>query len=109
MSSYFGSWTKKEDVIDAFDVNYYEKKEIDNADIIVAVYSEGSYDGSAFILFRKDGHLFEVNDSHCSCNGLNNWQPEVTTKEALLLRSNDYGIWADYGDELKPIIEGLEV
>lgn len=108
MSNYFGSWTKKEDVVNDFDLDYWEKKQIDNADIIIAVYEHEGYDGTAFILFKKDGKLYEVNDSHCSCNGLNNWQPEETSKEALLKRSDHYGLWLTYGSEIKKIIQEIE-
>ncbi len=48
--------------------------------------------GEAFVLFRKDGKLFEVNGNHCSRYGLDEqWQPEETTIEALEHRlKNDY-------------------
>ena len=36
------------------------------------------------MLFRKDGKLYEVNGSHCSCYALEGqWEPEETTVEAL--------------------------
>ena len=65
------------------------------------------YSGYAFVLFRKDAKLYEVNDYHCSCYGLRDWDPEETTKEALLLRDDDYGVWEVFGDELKEIIRKL--
>jgi hypothetical protein len=53
-------------------------------DILLASYGQGSYEGEAFVLFRKEGKLFEVHGSHCSCYGLEGqWEPEETTIESL--------------------------
>ncbi len=82
--------------------------EIANIDIIIAAYNKESYEGDAFILFKKDGKLYEVNDSHCSCNGLEHWEPEEVTKKALLLRLNrEYGCFKEFNTELREIIEKL--
>ena len=60
-------------------------------DILIAVYQAEAYSGSAFVLFLRGDQLFEVNGSHCSCNGLEEcWNPEETTWAALKLRSFDY-------------------
>lgn len=94
---------------DGFDVSPLQAIEISKLDIIVAAYNHESYEGDAFVLFRKDGKLYEVNDSHCSCNGLDGWEPEETTKEALLTRFDgwQYGLWKQFENELKEIIENL--
>jgi hypothetical protein len=94
---------------DGFEVNEILAEEIKTLDIIVAAYNVESYSGDAFVLYRKDGKLYEVNDSHCSCYGLGNWEPDETTKEALLLRFSDYpyGVFDVYKNELKSIIEAL--
>lgn len=53
-------------------------------EILLAVYDIDCYEGSAFVLFIKDGTLYEVNASHCSCMGLEGqWVPEVTLEEAV--------------------------
>lgn len=53
-------------------------------EIILASYTYEDYSGDAFVLFRKDGQLFEVNGGHCSCYGLEGqWEPEETSVEAL--------------------------
>lgn len=58
-------------------------------DVIAAVYQIDGYEGQAFIVFAKDGKLYEVNASHCSCNGLEGqWSPEETAYEALEHRAN---------------------
>jgi len=75
---------------------------IEGAQIIVASYTYEDYSGDAFVLFRKDGKLFEVNAGHCSCYGLSEsdycgdtnsqWGPEETTLEALQGRHFDAGV-----------------
>lgn len=56
-------------------------------EIIFASYGGGSYEGDAVVLFRRDGKLYEVHGSHCSCNGLEGqWSPEEATWEALATR-----------------------
>jgi hypothetical protein len=113
---YFGIWDnereypliKSEGYYDGFTVDNLEAVEISKLDIICAAYSSEGYEGDCFVLFRKDGKLYEVNDSHCSCNGLEGWSPEETTKEALLKRSSEYGVWSHHDKELKEIINSLE-
>ena len=55
--------------------------------ILFASYGADNYSGDAFVLFERDGNLFEVNGSHCSCYGLEGqFSPEETTIEALRYR-----------------------
>lgn len=62
-----------------------------NEDILLASYDNEDYSGSAFVLFLRDGKLFEVNGSHCSCNGLEEcWHPEETSWEALKMRDFEF-------------------
>lgn len=60
-------------------------KVLTKARIIVAWYGQEDYEGSAFVLFRQDGKLYEVHGSHCSCYGLEDggWDPEETSIDAL--------------------------
>jgi hypothetical protein len=71
--------------------------------ILLAYYDYEDYSGSAFVLFKKDGKLYEVNGSHCSCYGLEEcgWDPEETSKEILLYRLDhgNLGTEYSYGDE----------
>lgn len=80
-------------------------------DIVFAVYTYEEYSGDALVVFQKNGKLFEVNGSHCSCFGLSEedysgrgqsqWDPEETTVEALLKRSADgYGVIKEFGPQL---------
>jgi hypothetical protein len=62
----------------------HEKPEFQGIDVLFASYEYAGYEGDAFVLFRKDGKLYEVNGGHCSCYGLEGqWEPEETTIEAL--------------------------
>lgn len=83
---------------------------LEGADVLLAWYGYGSYCGDSFVLFRKDGKLFENHGSHCSCYGLEGqWDPEETTPDALEKR--DIGDWCDGGTEcaarLKDIVKQL--
>ena len=101
---FFGGFNDMSSIVQNFSHYYWkgvsednERKAIetslDGAEILFAAYGGRSYEGAAFVLYRKDGKLFEVNGGHCSCNGLEGqWGPEETTVAALKMRqsSNDY-------------------
>ena len=79
---YFGSW----DCYEAFAQGWDGVTEpATDEEIIFASYHVDGYEGGAFVLFWRDGQLYEVNSSHCSCNGLE-WDPEPTTWAALAAR-----------------------
>jgi len=62
-------------------------KEWENVNILFASYGNDNYEGEAFVLFEKQGKLYEVNARHCSCYGLEGqFEPEETTIEALSFR-----------------------
>lgn len=78
---YVGLFGSAKDVIAQFDAN---DDALDGAIVYVAWYEDESYSGTAFVLFEKDGKLWEVNGGHCSCCGLEGqWSPEETTWEAI--------------------------
>ena len=63
---------------------------LDGATVYLAWYGYGSYDGQSLVIFEKDGQLYEVNGSHCSCMGLEGqWSPEETSWKALSMRNLD--------------------
>lgn len=48
-----------------------------NDNILFASYGYENYSGDAWVLFERDGKLYEVNGQHCSCFGLEGqWEPE---------------------------------
>ncbi len=77
---YFGDFKDREDV------EAWAGEALNGAIILAAVYHNEDYSGDAMVVFRKDGKLFEVHDSHCSCDGLANWEPEEISAEALMAR-----------------------
>jgi hypothetical protein len=86
MKIYFDLFETQEDIIKEFAIN---SKELEGAEILYASYDTPPYEGYAQVIFRKDDKLYEVNGSHCSCNGLEGcWVPEETSILALLSRPN---------------------
>lgn len=103
---------KKEALREALATDYFQGLEV-----LLASYSNANYEGDAFVLFRKDGALFEVNGGHCSCHGLEGqWSPEETTVEALRQRleegrlgQSDYGACNCFAKELCEVLSTLEL
>lgn len=90
----------KEDVVGWF---YINEDELNGAKLIYGYYSYEDYSGEAFVLFEQDGKLYEVNGSHCSCNGLEDqWSPEETSAEAIEKRlgGNGYGFYQGNKNEI---------
>lgn len=108
---FINDWTHEVDVISDFEgiyltnkeytaaespypntVAWLERKErmneaIDNykdVKMLFASYGNANYSGDGWVLFEKDGELFEVHGGHCSCYGLEDqWEPEVILSEEL--------------------------
>jgi len=97
-SIYLGEFNDREDILYYFDI---VDKDLKNVNILFAVYEvEDCLDGSAFILFEKDGKLYEVNGISDSYNGLEGqWEPEEITIEDIKyrLKEGELGI-GDGGD-----------
>ena len=92
-----------------------EKPPFAGAEILLASYGTPDYEGYAFVLFRRDGKLWEVNASHCSCYGLEGqWQPEETTVDALRRRVKEGTLGQGeyegnpFPAELLQVLDGLE-
>jgi len=83
---FFGNFDNEEDVFREFAVSEEDRKGIK---FIYARYDTPSYEGDAFVIFKKNRKLYEVNGSHCSCYGLEScWEPEETSFKALMARPN---------------------
>ncbi|MDU0074898.1 MULTISPECIES: hypothetical protein [Bacillus] len=85
---FLNDWSNKEEVLSDFDGeqwNYDSDKKVDrNINILFASYGQENYSGDAWVLFEKDGELYEVNGSHCSCYGLEGqFSPEVVVLAEL--------------------------
>lgn len=92
-----------------------EKEQWKGIDVLLASYSYSNYSGDAFVLFKKDGKLFEVNGSHCSCYGLEGqWGPEETTVESLKHRLEKGRLGScsycenEFAAELSDVLSGVE-
>lgn len=86
---YLNNWKSLEDLQADFWPEYAHScaKKLEGVNILLASYGTPSCEGYAFVLFKKDGKLYEINASHCSCFGLERqWCPEETTIEALKYR-----------------------
>lgn len=85
MSEYLTEFQNREDIIAQFGA---DEDALEGATIHLAWYGYGSYCGSALVVYEKNGKLYEVNGSHCSCYGLEGqWEPEETSWEALTKRT----------------------
>lgn len=83
------------------------KDALDGATVYLAWYGYGSYSGDSLVIFEKNGVLYEVNGSHCSCYGLEGqWEPEVTSWEALGMRKLE-GSETDGEQEAGEILKAL--
>ena len=83
-----------EDICKAYDV---DSSVLKDAKIYIAWYGYGNYCGSSFVLFEQNGKLYEVNGSHCSCNGLEGqWDAEETSWEVVKGYINDYRFDGEY-------------
>lgn len=135
------NWTSKIDMISDFEevylteaeyiaekspyanVEYWEEKKkrmtiaIDKfkeINILFASYGQDNYSGDAWVLFEKNGKLYEVNGSHCSCYGLEGqWDAEEVVLPELENRltkgtfgQDDYS-GNEFSNELKKFL-GIE-
>lgn len=87
---FLNNWSNKEGVLSSFagyDEDYNKVAIADewkDVNVLFASYGTDNYSGDAFVMFERDGKLYEVNGSHCSCYGLEGqWSPEETTLEAI--------------------------
>ena len=93
---FLGNWEDEQDIINDFEL---EPNALNGAFVLLAEYTTGGYEGSAFVLFERDGQLYEVNGSHCSCMGLEGqWSPEETSDTALVHRIKNGNLGSDYYD-----------
>jgi len=102
---YFGIFEdgKKKSIAYEFAIS---EDELTDVDILVACYYCADYAGNVFVLFEKDGKLYEVHGGHCSCYGLEGqWEPEETSAIALKYRSEkgNLGLYGAENEALKRI------
>ena len=106
---FLNDWKSKQDMVRDFTGTYYNDKipmdQFEHVDVLLASYSYRYYSGDAFVLFRdnRDGLLYEVHGSHCSCYGLEGqWRPELCDLESLRHRLKQGTLGCSYsGNEFK--------
>jgi len=88
------------------------KGTLDQVEILLASYTESDDAGYAFILFRHQQLLYEVNASHDSLLDFQDqWQPEESSVEALLFRLNKGNLGSIkasqnvFADELRQVLK----
>lgn len=121
---FLNKWRSLEEMKDDFWPSYANNKyagelkeyagELDGANVLLASYGRPMCSGYAFVLFERDGKLYEVNGSHCSCYGLEDqWDPEETTVEALRHRldignlGNERSEENPFSAELRQVLDAL--
>jgi hypothetical protein len=59
-------------------------------ELVYAAYSTPAYEGSATVIYKRDGKWFEATGGHCSCYGLEGqWEPsELKPEEHLQALAN---------------------
>ncbi|MCY7911158.1 hypothetical protein MOB65_20090 [Bacillus inaquosorum] len=106
-------WKDQESVLTDFDGEQWndksDKKVSRDVNILFASYgNEVFWDGAAFVLFEKEGKLYEVSGKHCSCYGLEGqWEPEEVVLKELenrlvngVLGEDDYSSGNKFKEEL---------
>ena len=98
---YLDNFKNKQDVLEAFsDRDSNSFIDLSKCNILFAYYGYEDYSGLSFVLYEQDGKLYEVNGSHCSCNGLEGqWSPEEVTIEQLQHRLTEGSLGKNYSDE----------
>ena len=72
---------------------YINESVLEGCKILYSNYTYEDYSGSGYVLFVRDGKLYEVHGSHCSCYGLEDqWSEEETFPEAIFHHMNK-GYW----------------
>ena len=93
MQKYFGLFSSRDNVAAEFNAGTGSRWDDDfvpaddfptDDEILLAWYEYENCSGDAFVIFERDGKVFEVNGGHCSCYGLEDqWAPEETSWAAL--------------------------
>lgn len=95
---YLGSWSCNEDVARDFCI---DNKLLEGVEMLLAYYGLGDYEGGALVLFERDGKLYEVYGSHCSCYGLEDqWDPYETSIAELQHRLEHGNCFTYYDGDL---------
>lgn len=85
-----------------------DPKALEDCEILMAYYCYEDYSGSSMVVYIQNGTLYEVNASHCSCNGLEGqWEPEETSAAAILDRLKQ--TYCSIPDECQKVLKAILV
>ena len=80
-----GDWLDNSPTVHGIEMSFGAPHALDGAEVLYAQYEYGNYSGEAYVLFERNGSLYEVFAAHCSCYGLEDqWDPEQVTAEFIL-------------------------
>ncbi len=82
----------------------FNRADIEGATAIFGEYYSESYEGSAWVAYKKNGEWFYHSSGHCSCNGLSWGGRKVTPAEVLLEVRDEYRMDDDLRRELRAFI-----
>lgn len=104
---FLNDWESQEKMMEDFEIS---DNDMEGVTILLASYTNADYNGDAFVLFTRNGKLYEVNGSRCSCYGLEGqWEPEETTVEALLHRIQEGELGTDDAWDEKRNVFAIEL
>lgn len=118
---FLNNFSSLEEIIREFEAEWDKEKieelkntKYKNINFLFASYGTDNYSGDAYVLFEKEGKLYEVTGSHCSCYGLEG-QFEYNSPSTLegikyIIESNKrFGVdeWSDnnFREELIKFLE----
>jgi hypothetical protein len=102
---YLQEFKSNDDIIHQFNA---PSDALDGAEVLLAWYGYGSYCGSAYVLWRRDGVLYENHGAHCSCYGLEDqWAPEEVSVHELIQRNLGGDDYYDGSSEAQKALEAV--
>lgn len=115
MGVFFDDWSDKDDIVCSFGWESAKDRaritsDLEGAEVLFAAYDCGSYEGDAIVVYRRDGNIFEVHASHCSCYGLEDqWCPEEASIKELKQRPSldDYRFDSETREAFDNMRKGL--
>jgi hypothetical protein len=102
---YFGEFKNKSDICEQFRISDFD------GTVLLAVYNQEDYEGSAEVIFVNGGQIYMVQGSHCSCCGLEDqWEPVEMSVDGLRhIIEKGNGLLSRYQEGLSGALEMLEV
>ena len=84
MTRYFGEFAGIDDLRHEFKISLAD---VQDPEILWAYYEVEGYGSTARVIYQREGHVYEVYGSHCSCMGLEDqWEPAEVSWGQLAMR-----------------------